>query len=126
MSTDPTTRAVLELPSLDGTTLGLRHHAGLWTVSPGDAVNLPLAVLALELERLIKTLLVRRERNIAELARQLAVVVITRNGVSNNKAHDLVCVEVSVDISDLSVRLEGDVLVLVLGEVNNDFPALCH
>lgn len=126
MSTDPTTRAVLELPSLDGTTLGLRHHAGLWTVSPGDAVNLPLAVLALELERLIKTLLVRRERNIAELGRQLAVVVITRNGVSNNKAHDLVRVDVRINVGDLCVGSESDVLVLVSAEIEDDFPSLSH
>lgn len=126
MSTDPTTRPILELPSLDGTTLGLRHHAGLWTVSPGDAVNLPLAILALELERLIKTLLVRREWYITKLRGQLAVVVITRNGVSNNKAHDLVRVDVRIDVGDLCVRPQSDVLVLVLAEIENDFPSLSH
>ena len=126
MSTYPAAGAVLERPSLNGTTLGLSHDASLRSISPGNTVDLPLAALALELKGVIDTLLVRRERDVAELCREFLVSVVGFDCVTYNKAHDLVCVEVWVDISDLSVRLECDVLVLVLGEVNNDFPALCH
>ena len=122
----PAARAVLERPPLNGTTLRLSHDTGLRSVSPGDTVYLPLATLALELEGVIDTLLVRREGDSAECSRELLVSVVGFDSVTYNKAHDFVGVKVGVDVSNLSVRLECDVLVLVLREVNDDFPALGH
>jgi hypothetical protein len=82
--------------------------------------------LALELKGVIDTLLVRREGNSAERGGEFLVPVVGLYSVTYDEAHDFVGVKVRVNIGDLGVRLEGDVLVLVLGEVNNDFPALGH
>lgn len=126
MKTYPAAGAVLERPSLNGTTLGLSHDASLRSISPGNTVDLPLAPLALEFERVIEALLVRREGDIAECGRECLVSVVGFDSIADHKAHDFVCVKVRIDISNLSVRLERDVLVLEGAEVNNDLPALGH
>lgn len=126
MSTYPAAGAVLERPSLNGTTLRLSHDAGLGSISPGDTVDLPLATLALELERVIDALLVRREGDVAECSRECLVSEVRFDSVAYNKAHDFVGVKVGVDIGDFGVRLEGDILVLEGAEVNHDFPAFGH
>ena len=126
VNTYPAAGAVLERPSLNGTTLRLSHDARLGSIRPGDTVDLPLAACALELERMIHALLVRGEGDIAECGRECFVSVVVFDGIADHKAHDFVCVKVRIDIGDLGVRLERDILVLEGAEVNDDFPALGH
>ena len=126
MSTYPAAGTVLERPSLDGTTLRLSHDASLRSISPGDTVDLPLAALALEFERVIDALLVRRERDVAECRWECFIPVVGFDSVAYDKAHYFVRVKVGVDIGDFGVRLEGHILVLECAEVNDDFPAFSH
>jgi hypothetical protein len=73
--------------------------------------------------------LVRWEGNIAKLSgkfQHALRVSVGGDRVSNNEAHHLISVEVRVDVGNLSIRLESDVLILEVGEVKDDFPALCH
>lgn len=122
----PAARAVLQRPSLNGTTLRLSHDAGLRSISPGDTVDLPLAALALELKGVIDTLLVGGEGNSAECGGECLVLSGAGNSRAHDKTHYFVGVKVWVDVGDLSIRLECDILVLESTEVNDYFPALGH
>jgi hypothetical protein len=80
----------------------------------------------LELEGVIEALLVRREWHCAECRRECFVLLVAFNSVAHDKSHDFVCVEIRVDVGNLSVRLECDVLVLESAEIKDDFPTFGH
>lgn len=86
----PTTSAVLEDPVLNGSTLGLSENALLRTISPGDAVDLPFASLALELELVLDSGVCRREGNVAELQAGGHGRNVALGRVADDETHNLV------------------------------------
>lgn len=71
-------------------------------------------------------MLVRREWHCAECRRECFILLVACDFVAYDESHDFVCVEIRVDVSNLSVRLERDVLVLECAEVEHDFPTFGH
>lgn len=122
----PASRAILQGPVLDGTTLGLGQNALLGTIGPGDAVDLPFTTLTLEFKLVLDGGVGRREWNIAELSRELVVLLLVGRRVSDDEAHNFVGVQVGSVVCHVLVTAEGDVAVLVRGEVNNHLPAFGH
>ena len=78
---------------------------------------------------MIEADLVGREGNIAKFGGEFlhAVLIFLRgDSASNDEAHHLISVKVRIDIGNLGILLECDVLVLVIGEVEDNFPTLGH
>jgi hypothetical protein len=124
--TYPAARTVLQRPSLNGTTLRLSHNARLRPISPSNAVDLPLAAGALELECVVDAHFIWREIHISKLSGKLVILVSAANRITDDKAHNFIGVKIWVNVGDLSIRSECDVLILVSTEIKNDFPALSH
>ena len=120
----PSPSSVLQNPVLNGTTFRLRKDAFLRPISPCDSINHPLAALAPEFEFVGDSFLVWREVHLAELSWKLAIVACIRNGVADNKSHNLVGVEVGIHIGNVSIAPQRDVLIPILREIKDDFPAL--
>lgn len=122
----PASCAVLQRPVLDSTALGLGQNALFGTIGPGDAVDLPFTSGALELKLVLDCSVGRREWDIAELGGKIAVVVLVGRRISDDEAHNFVGVQVGSIVCHVLVAAEGDVAVLVRGEVNNHLPAFGH
>jgi hypothetical protein len=122
----PATGAVLKLPSLHSADLGLGKDTVL-NLRKADAVNEPLAVAALKLEVAGNGGVGRREGDGAEDVGDARGVLSL--GGADNEAHRLVGVLVLIvngDIVGLGHLANVDGLAGVLGEVDDNLPALSN
>jgi len=122
----PAASTVLENPVLNGTACRFCEDALFRTISPGDAVDLPLATLTLELELVFDSSVGRWEWHIAEFGGKVIVLVRIGNSVSDNELHDFVGVEVVGVVGHLLVAPQCHVAVLVGAEIDNDLPSFSH
>jgi hypothetical protein len=122
----PSTSAVLKNPVLDRSTLRFGEHTLFGTISPGDTVDLPFATCTLELELVFDCGVGGREWHIAELGREVVVLVVVGYCTSDDELHNLVGVQVIGVIGDLLVAPQCYVAVFVGAEVNDDLPPFSH
>jgi hypothetical protein len=122
----PASCSVLKNPVLDRSTLRFGEHTLLGTISPGNTVDLPFATCTLELELVFDCSVGGREWHIAELGREVVVLIVVGYCASDDELHDFVGVQVIGVIGDLLVAPQGHVAVFVGAKVNNDLPPFSH
>jgi hypothetical protein len=85
-----------------------------------------MTALTFKFEVMSDSLLVWRKVDVAKLGWQVSVVGCVRDGVSDDKPHDLISVKVGIYVGDVCVTLECDILIAVRRKVENYLPALSN
>jgi hypothetical protein len=122
----PPAGSILQDPVLYSATLRFRKNTVRRPISPRHAIDHPFATLTFELEVVGDGLLVRRKVDVAKLGWQLSVIRRVRDGVADDKPHDLISVEIGIYVGDVCVTLKSDVLIAIRGKVEDYLSALSN